>query len=70
MSLYRSIEDIEVDVVTKHVLERLLSQNNMKKCNSQLDMIKEYSKMFDELTCQGNSQVQKLNELIDEIYKD
>jgi hypothetical protein len=33
-------------------------------------MIKEYSKTFDELSCQAASQIDKLNELVDDIYKD
>lgn len=70
VSLYRSVEDIDTDVVTKHVLERLLSQNDLRKCNSQLDMIKEYSQMFDELTSQGASHTHKLAELLDGIFRD
>jgi hypothetical protein len=70
VSTYRSVEDIDVDTVTKHILERLLGRGDMKKCNNHLDMIKEYSKIFDELSCQAGGQIDKLNELVDEIYKD
>mgnify|MGYP000942110632 CR=1 FL=1 len=70
VSAYRSLEDIEVDTVTKHILERLLGKDDLRKCNNHLELIKDYSKAFDELACQANGQVERLNSLVDEIYKD
>ena len=65
VSNYRSLNDIEVDTVTKHILERLLGQDDPKRCNNHLELIKDYSKAFDELSCQAAGQVERLNSLID-----
>lgn len=69
-SNYRSLDDIEVDTVTKHILERLLGREDPRRCNNHLQLIQEYSKSFDELSCQATGQIERLNALVDEIYKD